>query len=167
MCRSLRLFALALLGCLAAAGPAAAGTRFTIRGAGFGHGVGMSQYGAYGYALHGAGYQAILAHYYQGTALGTVAPGRTVRVLLQSGRGAMSFTGAARAGVAVLDPTKTYRALRHGLDEVDLRGPMRAGAGDDELAALIRAGVWRKWEGHRINHPDFVRPARSMSMIGG
>jgi len=27
--------------------------------------------------------------------------------------------------------------------------------------------VWGKWEGHKINHPDFVRPDRSMSMIGG
>jgi stage II sporulation protein D len=53
-----------------------------IAGAGDGHGVGMSQEGALGYAQHGYGYQAILAHYYTGTALGTVAPGTTVRVLL-------------------------------------------------------------------------------------
>ena len=59
------------------------------------------------------------------------------------------------------------RACLFALDEVDLRGPVRAGASDGELASLVRDGVWRKWEGHRINHPDFVRPARSMSMIGG
>jgi cyclic pyranopterin phosphate synthase len=59
------------------------------------------------------------------------------------------------------------RACLFALDEVNLRDPLRAGASDDELAGLIREGVWRKWEGHRINHPDFVRPARSMSMIGG
>jgi GTP 3',8-cyclase len=53
------------------------------------------------------------------------------------------------------------------LSETDLRGPLRAGATDDELTALIRAGVWSKWSGHRIDHPDFVQPARSMSMIGG
>ena len=34
-------------------------------------------------------------------------------------------------------------------------------------AALIRAAVWAKWSGHRINHEDFEQPARSMSMIGG
>src|SRR3954447_4035029 len=61
--------------------PADAATRFTIRGAGFGHGVGMSQYGAYGYAQHGATYEQILAHYYPGTALGP-APVSTIRVLL-------------------------------------------------------------------------------------
>jgi cyclic pyranopterin phosphate synthase len=59
------------------------------------------------------------------------------------------------------------RACLFSLDEVDLRGPMRAGATDADLERLIRLGVWRKWEGHRINEPDFVRPARSMSMIGG
>jgi cyclic pyranopterin phosphate synthase len=60
-----------------------------------------------------------------------------------------------------------FRACLFALDEVNLRDPMRAGASDNELAGLIREGTWRKWEGHRINHPDFVRPARSMSMIGG
>jgi cyclic pyranopterin phosphate synthase len=53
------------------------------------------------------------------------------------------------------------------LDETDLRAPMRDGATDDELIAAIRANVAAKWSGHRINHPDFVQPARSMSMIGG
>ena len=53
------------------------------------------------------------------------------------------------------------------LDETDLRGPLRDGASDDELERLIRENVWTKWSGHRINHPDFVQPARSMSMIGG
>jgi cyclic pyranopterin phosphate synthase len=59
------------------------------------------------------------------------------------------------------------RACLFALEETDLRGPMRAGADDAELEALIRRAVWRKWSGHRINHPDFVQPERSMSMIGG
>jgi cyclic pyranopterin phosphate synthase len=59
------------------------------------------------------------------------------------------------------------RSCLFALEETDLRDPMRAGASDDELAELIRQNVWRKWSGHRINHPDFVQPARSMSMIGG
>jgi cyclic pyranopterin phosphate synthase len=60
-----------------------------------------------------------------------------------------------------------FRSCLFSLDETDLREPMRAGASDDELAGLIRDTVWRKWSGHRINHPDFVQPERSMSMIGG
>ena len=38
-----------------------------MRGAGWGHGIGMSQWGAYGYAKHGAGYREILDHYYRDT----------------------------------------------------------------------------------------------------
>jgi GTP 3',8-cyclase len=59
------------------------------------------------------------------------------------------------------------RACLFALEETDLRAPMRGGASDEELALLIREAVWGKWSGHRINHPDFVQPARSMSMIGG
>ena len=82
---------------LPAAGAGAASSKFTIRGAGFGHGVGMSQYGAYGFAAHGVGYRDILAHYYTGTAIGNLDPAKRVRVLLQSARTA-SFSGATRAG---------------------------------------------------------------------
>src|SRR5918997_1548295 len=110
-----------LLACLLAAAPASAAPRLTIRGAGFGHGVGMSQYGAYGFAQQGAGYQAILAHYYQGTQLGTVDPQRTVRVLLQATGGSAAFTGVSQAGSRPLDPAKTYRVSRRGSAEVDLR----------------------------------------------
>jgi cyclic pyranopterin phosphate synthase len=59
------------------------------------------------------------------------------------------------------------RSCLFALEETDLRGPMRGGASDEELEALIRADVWGKWSGHRINHPDFVQPERSMSAIGG
>jgi cyclic pyranopterin phosphate synthase len=59
------------------------------------------------------------------------------------------------------------RACLFSLDETDLRGPLRAGASDDDLAELARACVASKWAGHRIGKPDFVAPARSMSMIGG
>ena len=47
------------------------------------------------------------------------------------------------------------------------RTPIRDGASDDDLEGLIRDAMWGKWSGHRINHADFVQPARSMSMIGG
>jgi cyclic pyranopterin phosphate synthase len=59
------------------------------------------------------------------------------------------------------------RACLFALEETDLRGPLRAGASDDELAALARECVAAKWAGHRIGKADFVRPSRSMSMIGG
>lgn len=53
-----------------------------IAGAGFGHGVGMSQEGALGYAQRGWSYEAILGHYYSATALGTAPVGARVRVLI-------------------------------------------------------------------------------------
>jgi GTP 3',8-cyclase len=59
------------------------------------------------------------------------------------------------------------RACLFSLEETDLRGPLRAGASDDELAARARECIAAKWSGHRIGQADFVRPARSMSMIGG
>ena len=51
--------------------------------------------------------------------------------------------------------------------EVDLRGPMRAGATDAELADLVIAEMWAKKAGHGIDRPDFVQPDRPMSAIGG
>src|SRR5215210_7441543 len=121
MLRFSRLLLLALLGCLTCAASATAASRLTIRGAGFGHGVGMSQYGAMGYAEQGAGYQEILAHYYTGTSLGTTEPTRLVRVLLQSTTGAAAVTGAERAGSRTLNPAKSYRVVRRSFDQVDLQ----------------------------------------------
>jgi SpoIID/LytB domain protein len=63
----------------------AAGARastLVITGSGEGHGVGMSQYGALGFARHGWSYQQILAHYYSGTTLGQAPPNTVVRVLV-------------------------------------------------------------------------------------
>jgi stage II sporulation protein D len=57
---------------------------FFVAGHGWGHGVGLAQYGAYGYALHGWSYDQIIAHYYPGTTLGQ-APLKRVRVLLVPG----------------------------------------------------------------------------------
>jgi cyclic pyranopterin phosphate synthase len=53
------------------------------------------------------------------------------------------------------------------LRETDLKPLLRGGGSDDELAAAIEAEVGRKWAGHTIGQVSFVRPARSMSQIGG
>jgi len=60
-----------------------------------------------------------------------------------------------------------FRNCRCGLKEYDRRGPRRRGAGDDELADIVRGAVGDKWAGHSIGKVHFVRPARSMSQIGG
>jgi cyclic pyranopterin phosphate synthase len=52
-------------------------------------------------------------------------------------------------------------------DEMDARALLRGGAGDAEIAALIRRSVGAKWEGHDINSARFIQPARPMYAIGG
>jgi cyclic pyranopterin phosphate synthase len=51
--------------------------------------------------------------------------------------------------------------------ESDLRGPLRAGASDAELAEQWRRAVAVKLPGHGINDPSFLQPDRPMSAIGG
>jgi cyclic pyranopterin phosphate synthase len=60
-----------------------------------------------------------------------------------------------------------FRTCLFALDEHDLRGVLRSGGSDDDLAGAIRAAVGTKWAGHRIGKVSFVRPPRSMSQIGG
>lgn len=61
----------------------------------------------------------------------------------------------------------TVRSCLFRDDEIDLRGAMRGGAGDDELAQLWRGVMWNKWAGHDIDATGFAPPARSMGAIGG
>ena len=95
-----------LLGGASAARPAPAEAgalppTLTIVGHGWGHGRGMGMYGALGYALSGWSYQQILAHYYGGTALATVAS-RDVNVHLSELDGAPSVTVTAWPGTHLL-----------------------------------------------------------------
>jgi SpoIID/LytB domain protein len=115
--------ALALTAALvaSAATQAKAATMFYIRGGGNGHGIGMSQYGSYGYALHGKDYRWILAHYYQGTSIGRTNPTRTVRVLLQTG--AAAFSGANSAGTKQLEANKTYSVTANADGTLTLHKP--------------------------------------------
>jgi stage II sporulation protein D len=157
-----RTLLLTLAASLLAAAPAgAASSTFTIRGAGWGHGIGMSQYGALGFAKRGSTYREILRHYYTGTALGQAPSGEVVRVLLQSRRTA-SFTGATRAGRRRLQANRVYR-VRARLDgRVDLRSasnrrlatysvPLRVTSGDNPITLRGRAanglsnGQYRGW----------------------
>jgi stage II sporulation protein D len=94
--------------------PAADGVRWVVSGRGFGHGVGMSQYGAYGYAKHGKGYRFILRHYYRGTRLATLGGARVVRVLLDIEGGDVGFGGATSACGRSLSPSGRYEAHRTG-----------------------------------------------------
>jgi SpoIID/LytB domain protein len=114
----IRRLTLALAVCLvlaASAGPAGASTRFTLIGHGWGHGIGMSQYGALGYAQHGWTHEQILAHYYTGTTIGLLPKGTDERVLLVGGQGSIHVAfdsqavGRDEGGTSKVLPAGRYR----------------------------------------------------------
>jgi stage II sporulation protein D len=131
--RALTLAACTVAAALIAAAPAQAKVSWKIKGAGFGHGVGMSQYGAYGYAKHGVGYAAILGHYYTGTAV-TATATKTVRVLLRPNLSTVSFSGASAACGATLEESKSYNATRFGSQVV-----LHNGGADVNCGAVMSA----------------------------
>jgi stage II sporulation protein D len=118
-----RPFATVLVAALGLAGsPAPSGSQteppairtqptFFINGHGWGHGLGMSQYGAYGYAQRGWTYDRILKHYYTGTTIGQ-APVSRVRVLLSDN--AKQATIASTLAFQVVDGTGAAHALAPG-----------------------------------------------------
>jgi stage II sporulation protein D len=152
MTRILSALAATIFIAFAAPAAEAAKTTFTIRGAGWGHGVGMSQYGAMGYASNGWNAAQILGHYYAGTTLGTTDPNQRVRVQLVSETRSARITGARQAGTRKLDPAVTYTLKRRGLSQIDLsaRGrrlatfsaPLQV-AGDEGVTALSGHGSYR------------------------
>jgi stage II sporulation protein D len=136
MRRSLVTLALAaalVVAGLAVTAPNAAG-RWVIEGRGWGHGVGMSQYGAYGYARHGRGYRAILSHYYRRTRIDQV-DGRHLDVLLDAGAGSVGVSGASRACGRDIRRKRTYRLVR-SRRHVILHGP-----GGGRIRDCGRSGV--------------------------
>jgi stage II sporulation protein D len=84
---------------------------FVINGRGWGHGVGMSQWGANGFARRGTSFDRILAYYYRGTTIGR-APVSKVRVLIAAGK--RKLTIASDAPFRVRDPNGRVRKLPAG-----------------------------------------------------
>ena len=108
--RRLAVTVVAALACVAAAAGPATGsapspTAFVLTGGGWGHGVGMSQWGAFGQAKDGRDYRTILAYYYPGTTLGPspVPVPAKLRVLVADGLPAVAVTSTA--AIAVVDGT--------------------------------------------------------------
>ena len=126
------LSTLVVLAASVVAAPAAHGELvWKIDGAGFGHGVGMSQYGAAGYARHGFTWDQILGHYYPGTTIRNVTPG-AVQVLLLSGESSVDFAGAAEGCGYRLSEVKDYGARMgpKGIVLVNHAGKKLADCGD-------------------------------------
>jgi stage II sporulation protein D len=96
----------------AGAASARAGTALIVTGHGWGHGVGMSQWGAYGYARHGWKYHRILSHYYPGTRFGHVGELR-VRILLA--HNVKVVTVGCATPIRVTDGKRLTRTLPAGV----------------------------------------------------
>ncbi len=108
--------AILLAGTWGGAAPAGAQQSFTFQGGGWGHGVGMSQYGACGMATAGRSYTQILTHYYSGTKVGSIAEPANLRVLLAE---ADSFVltvpaGSTISGVGTIASAATITVKRSG-----------------------------------------------------
>jgi GTP 3',8-cyclase len=82
------------------------------------------------------------------------------------------IASVTRSFCAACDRTRitaegTVRSCLFGDDETDLRGLLRGGASDAEIATLWRIAMWGKQAGHGIDAADFAPPVRSMGAIGG
>jgi len=135
---------------VATAGTARAATTLIVSGHGWGHGVGMSQWGAYGFARHGWGYRRILFHYYPGTHMKTGGE-PNVRILLS--QGAKVATIGCATQITVSDGRRFKGHLPAGTYGV---GPRLA------LPVHHRAGVRPFAEGFA----DFSCP-RALLTLGG
>src|SRR5437764_7703901 len=103
-----------------------------VAGHGWGHGIGLAQYGAYGYALHGWTYDKIVAHYYPGTTLGQSDLNR-VRVLLAAH--ARRAVISSQSAFVVRDAKGKKHKLRAGVQALGPGLKLRLAAGK-KLKAL-------------------------------
>ena len=90
--------------------------KLVVRGGGWGHGVGMSQYGAEGMARQGRSATQILQHYYQGVSIQTHGPWNDLRVLLEQADATYEVTATwaftvtcTRGGSATINPGQVLR----------------------------------------------------------
>jgi SpoIID/LytB domain protein len=148
----------------------ATGATFVITGHGWGHGVGLAQYGAYGYAQHGFTYDRIVAHYFPGTQLGR-APVARVRVLLAGGvaklkigspadftvRDATGATHDVAAGTYTLTPAMKLPLLGEGKAKA-VPGPLmfQPGTAPLTLQRRYRGSIQVDVSGGRLRAINYV-----------
>ncbi len=95
------------------------------------------------------------------------------RYRFEDGKGEIGFISSVSAPFCTtcnrvrLTSDGKLRTCLFSLTETDVKQALRAGASDDDIRNLLIASIWKKEEGHHINRPDFVRPDRTMSSIGG
>jgi stage II sporulation protein D len=145
--------------------PAAARNSFTFYGSGFGHGLGMSQYGAYGLARDGWSHRRILRHFYSGTAVRQdPRPPRNLRIGLTQDQSAVRLSAeAGKVTIRVGDPksgqlvgsiprgkTWTVRATRDGYRVLNSKGRR---VGGQDWGGTARE-LFLTYAGARVRSPD-------------
>lgn len=142
--------------------PTTLGDTITFYGRGYGHGVGMSQYGAYGRAVAGQTAATILAHYYPGTTLGP-ATFASVRVLVLS-----SYTATASSPLRIYGRVGTWKIDNiNAVFPVDaqLRMYPDAAAASGWHLTVIGADASTLWSGASPATSFYVRPADSLALL--
>jgi stage II sporulation protein D len=140
----------AAIAALAAAGPATAEVTFRFEGRGFGHGVGMSQYGARGAALAGLSAEKIIKHYYRGTVIGSEST-TTLRVRIGATRASARVGGSDTPVYAIalgekrqvkLSQNVGYRAIVRGggVRVIGVTGKTRLAATGSVLILPVEPG---------------------------
>jgi SpoIID/LytB domain protein len=120
--------------------PRPASGTYTVQGHGYGHGRGMSQYGANGAAKKGLTHEKILDFYYPGTSFGTARS--ALRVLI-TGDTSSDLEVLARRGLQLRDlgSGTTYKLPR----DLDATRWRVAPSGDDDVVSYLANGSWRQW----------------------
>lgn len=161
--RRLPLFLVLLLAAAMLAPPraAVAGDPFVFSGSGFGHGLGMSQWGAFGLARDGWTAEEILGHYYSDTELGVTAFAEPLRIGLANGRpslrveaveGPVTLTVGGSTTIVPAGETWTVRAGLGAYDLVPPSGGAIAAIPSGPQDALLLA-----FDGARVRFPDLGR----------
>ena len=137
--------------------------KFTIHGAGWGHGWGMSQYGAYGAARKGLSWKRILAFYYRGTQLSTMPSGTKIKVWITADNDS-SLRVLPASGLRVRDSTGHSYLLPAGPNYTSWR-ISRLGSGY-RLAYRTRSGSYlTKSTGLTTGTWSFSTPSKIVKVV--
>ena len=123
--------------------------------------------------LPSAEIKAIIETEYELVPLGRERHGTARRYRFADGKGEIGFISPVTEPFCGdcnrirLTAEGELRTCLFSMTETDLREPLRSGATDADLEAIIRDAVWRKELKHHVGEPGFRPPPRSMSAIGG
>ncbi|HYP24655.1 MAG TPA: SpoIID/LytB domain-containing protein [Actinomycetota bacterium] len=160
MRRFAALIALALVAALVPAAPALAERTVTLTGGGWGHGIGMSQYGTLGRAQRGDGHEEILEHYYTGAKVATVGLPGHIRVGLLWGQPAIAVTAEAHrdgGGKAVFKVEGSKAVIAEGGNGTTFKVEASSTGG----MRLYRNGERVKHEGRTV----FGSPSKKLVLL--